>query len=74
MSVHHDIMIVGEPREGEIRVVEWKIDYDPGPLKLIPNNVYRYRFEQYLDRQWVEVPVFHLDRDGNMKKGRLSPQ
>jgi hypothetical protein len=60
--------------EGEIRVVEWKIDYDSGPLKLIPKNVYRYRFDQYLGGQWVEVPVLHLDRDGNLKEGRLSPQ
>jgi len=58
-------------KEGTIRVVEWMLDYDAGPL--IMHNDFRYRFDQYLGGQWVEVPVLHLDRDGNLKEGRLYP-
>lgn len=58
-------------KEGTIRVVEWMLDYDAGPL-ILTNN-FRWRLEQFIDGQWVEVPVLHLDRDGNLKEGRLYP-
>jgi hypothetical protein len=56
-------------KEGTIRVVEWMLDYDAGPLIL--SNNFRWRLEQYLGGQWVEIPAFHLDRDGNLREGRL---
>ena len=58
-----------EVKEGTIRVVEWMLDYDAGPVLM--NSNFRWRLEQYLGGQWVVVPVFHLDRDGNVKDGRL---
>ena len=60
-----------EVKEGTIRVVEWLVDYDAGPP--IMHSNFRYRFEQYLGGQWVEVPVLHLDRHGNLKEWRLYP-
>jgi hypothetical protein len=60
-----------EVKEGTIRVVEWTLDYDAGPLIL--SNNFRWRLEQYLGGQWVEIPAFHLDRDGNLREGRLYP-
>jgi hypothetical protein len=60
-----------EVKEGTIRVVEWLLDYDAGPLIL--SNNFRWRLEQHLGGQWVEVPAFHLDRDGNLREGRLYP-
>ena len=58
-------------KEGTIRVVEWMLDYDAGPLIL--SNNFRWRLEQFIDGRWVEIPAFHLDRDGNLKEGRLYP-
>jgi hypothetical protein len=58
-------------KEGTIRVVEWMFDYDAGPLIL--SNNFRWRLEQYLGGRWVEIPAFHLDRDGNLREGRLYP-
>jgi hypothetical protein len=60
-----------EVKEGTIRVVEWLLDYDAGPLIL--SNNFRWRLEQYLGGQWVEILAFHLDRDGNLREGRLYP-
>jgi len=58
-------------KEGTIRVVEWMFDYDFEPLIL--SNNFRWRLEQFIDGEWVEIPAFHLDRDGNLREGRIYP-
>ena len=60
-----------EVKEGTIRVVEWLIN-EEAEDRLHPSNI-RWRLDQYLDGQWVEIPAFHLDRDGNLKEGRIYP-
>ena len=56
-------------KEGTIRVVEWVID-DEAEDRLHPSNI-RWRLDQYLGGQWIEVPLFHLNVAGNLKSGRV---
>jgi len=58
-----------EVKEGTIRVVEWLLDYTIKHPLFSPHR--RHRLEQYLGGRWVEVPVFHFDREGKLKEGRL---
>ena len=58
-----------EVKEGTIRVVEWLIN-EEAEDRLHPSNI-RWRLDQYLGGQWVEVPLFHLNVAGNLKSGRV---
>lgn len=57
-------------REGDLRVLEWLVDYSEEKQHW-PGN-YRYELQQYRGGRWVKVPVVHRDAEGNVLPGRLS--
>ena len=56
-----------EVKEGTIRVVEWLIN-EEAEDRLHPSNIH-WRLDQYLDGQWVEVPLFHFNVTSKLKSG-----
>ena len=56
-------VMTDEPRDGEIRAINYVVGETDGGLPII-----NHRLEQYYSGEWRDIRVYHEDENGTLKR------